>query len=141
MKPELIDKFNNVIHYSSDYNDSESGGLKNIILDTSFEVELNGTVRMDIWLSHTDFLDSELEPHIYFKHQTAFELKQGEVLSKTELLEMFRFTETEFLKTEIRFEDSYNQTIKEIFNLNERISEEGILDTIKDGPSFIKSLW
>lgn len=141
MKPELIDKFNNVIHYSSDYNDSESGGLKNISLDTSFEVELNGTVRMDIWLSHTDFFDSELEPHIYFKHQTVFELKQGELLNKTELLEMFRFTETEFLNTEIRFKDSSNQTIKEIFNLNERISEEGILETVNNGPSFIKSLW
>lgn len=141
MEPELINKFNNVIHYSSDYNDSESGGLKNIILETSFEVEINGTVRMDIWLSHTDFFNSKLNPHIYFKHQTAFELKQGKYLSKTELLEMFRFTETEFLNTEIRFEDNYNQTIKEIFKLNERISEEGILETVNNGPSFIKSLW
>lgn len=141
MKPELSSKFNNVIHYSSDYDDSEDGGLKKIILKTSFEIELNGTIRMDIWLSHSDFFNSKLEPHIYFKHQTAFELKRGQYLSKIELLEMFRFTETEFLNTEIRFDDSCTQTIKEIFKLNDRISKEGILETVNNGPSFIQSLW
>jgi hypothetical protein len=127
MKPELITKFNNVIHYSSDYVDSGDGGLKKIILKTSFEVESNGTVRIDLWLSHSDFFNSELEPHIYFKHQTAFELKRGQYLNKMELVEMFRFTETEFLNAEIRFDDSYNQTIREIFRLNDKISEEEIL--------------
>ena len=77
MESELTKKFNNVIHYSSDFDDSGDGGLKKIILKTSFEVELNGTVRMDIWLTHSDFFNSKLEPHIYFKHQTAFELKRG----------------------------------------------------------------
>ena len=141
MEKELTNKFNNIIHYSSDYVDSKNGGLKKIVLKTFFEIELNGTVRMDIWLSHSDFYDSNLEPHIYYKHQTLFELKRGQYLNKIELLNMFRFTENEFLNTEIRFNNSYTQKIKEIFKIEEKISEEGIMDTVKNGPKFSLSLW
>lgn len=141
MESKLTNKFNNIIHYQSEYVDSQSGGLKNIILKTFFEVEQNGMVLMDIWVSHTDFYNPNLEPHIYFKHQTAFELKNGQYLNNMELLEMFRFSESEFLNIEIRFDDNYNQSMKEIFKLNDQITDEDILETVKQGSSFISSLW
>ncbi|GEP52737.1 hypothetical protein FNO01nite_34090 [Flavobacterium noncentrifugens] len=141
MEPELLNKFNKIIHYNSEYNDRNSG-LRNVTLQTFFEVETTGVIRMDIWIATSDFFEGKnSKPDIEYRHQTVFELRNAERLSETELLKMFRFTEKEFLDTEIVFENDKSQKIKDLYKLENKISDEGIIETIKDGPNFILKLW
>lgn len=142
MNTELLNKFNSTINYYSDYKSNENGGLKRLVFKTLFNVEPNGIIRMDIWILVSDFYDIYSKPKIIYQHQTVFELKKGQQLNENEFIEMFRFTEEDFLNTEIQFDNNHPQKIKDILGLdNNKIPKEEIIELVKDGPSSISKLW
>ncbi|MDP2159217.1 MAG: hypothetical protein Q8K02_01945, partial [Flavobacterium sp.] len=117
MKTELLNKFTSVIDYSSGYEEKKEKGLKKVNCGISLDIDLNGRIAMSIQISLTDFYSDKKEITPRYKHQTVFQLSKGQQLNKMEFVEMFRYTENQFLHTEVTFDDNKSEKIKEIFGL------------------------
>jgi hypothetical protein len=129
MKKELLEKFDSIVDYHSNYN--ESGGLLQISLETYIEFDKNRLIRMDIWITEKEFLDSNKEKNIAYRHQTAFQLKQEKSLSEDDVFEMFKFTETRFLNSKISFPNKQLLDIKTLLPKGEQLQESVLRNLVK----------
>jgi hypothetical protein len=130
MKKELLEKFDSIVDYHSSYN--EIGGLLQISLETYVEFDENRLIRMDIWIAEKEFLDSNKEKNIAYRHQTAFQLKHDKSLSENDIFEMFKFTETRFLNSEIVFPNKQRSYIKNLLPKGEQLQESVLKSLVKD---------
>ena len=130
MKKELFEKFESIVDYYSNYN--ESGGLLKIYLETYIEFDENRIIRMDIWITEKDFIDSTKEKNVAYRHQTEFQLKKDKSLSEVDLFEMFKFTETRFLNSEIVFPNEQRSYIKTLLPKDEQLQESVLKSQVKD---------
>lgn len=135
----LLQKFESIINYQSEYN--ENGGLQEISLETYVDIDRNGLIRFDIWIAEKDFLNNNLPKHIAYKHQTAFKLKRGELLTEDDFWTMFKMTEQQFFDTKISFPDKKQIEIKNLLPKESKLQEPVLRDLIKQASLYIKNLW